>query len=138
MVKQRFKRKRVLSTEQVLNDWYGDKRGMLEIEIQQQREKKLEEVLDDVMKSIDKDDNVLMRKILDQWEHIVDKAIYHNSTPRKIYNKILYIEVFDAAWRFNLERNFKMEILELIQRISKLRITGIRFIPVGKTRINYS
>ncbi len=122
------------SYEQAFRDWYGQEMGSLEIESYQIREKKLATVLDDVLGDLDKDDRALLRKILDEWPKLVSPEINHVSSPRKIYHKILYIEVYDAAWRFNLERNFKSEIQKLIQRATNHRIVSIRFIPGGKTR----
>ena len=133
-----LKRKRHRNSyEQVFKDWYGDELGGLEIESYQTREQKLDTVLDDVLSYLDKDDQVLLRKILDEWPTLIGDEIGHFTSPRKIYNKVLYIEVYDTAWLFNLERNLKPEIQKLIQKITNHKIVGIRFIPGGKTKTFY-
>ncbi len=122
------------SYEQVFRDWYGQEMGSLEIESYQKRGKKLEKVLDNVLGDLDHGDQILFRKIIDEWPNLVSPEISHVSSPRKIYNNILCIEVYDAPWRYSLERNFKSEIQKLIQNLSNQRIKTIRFVPGGKTR----
>ena len=85
-----FKRNiRKYSCDQVLRDWYGDEHGMLEVETKQPPERKIDNVLDDIFDFLDKDDRVILRKILDSWPELVGQEIYHHASPRKINNKIL-------------------------------------------------
>ena len=97
-------------------------------------ETKLENVLDEVLASLDKDEYILLRRIIDRWEALVGSEINYYATPRNIRYKCLYIEVKNSSWHFRLERNFKPEIQALIRRVTDQRIQRIRFVPAGKTR----
>ena len=120
--------------EQLYYDWYGPDIAIAEIASSQPSVKTVTQVLDDVMIFLDKDDNALLRTIVDKWEEIVSPDIRYNASPRRIINNTLLIEVHNASWRYHLEMNFKLEIQRLIQEISKNRIKTIRFITGGKTR----
>jgi hypothetical protein len=122
------------SSEQLLRDWYGEELAKLEIESQQLPTKKLEVVLDNVLEYLDKEDNTLLRRIIDHWESMVGSEIKHNAMPRRIQNGTLFVEVTNAAWRFQLERNFKPEILALMQKFTNDRVKRVKFVPGGKTR----
>ena len=107
---------------------------MAEIEARQPSGKKVGEILNDILVTLDKDENILLREIIDNWGKIVSPDILHQASPGRIQNKVLYIEVYNSPWRSHLERNFKSEIRKLVQRFSKGRIEEIRFVSGGKTR----
>ena len=120
--------------EEAYKDWYGTEIAVLEIESLQHSMRKIADVMNDVLTSLDKNDNILLREIVDRWEELVGRDIQHHARPRRIKDKVLFIEVYETAWRFHLERNLKPEIRKLICSASGGRITTIRFITGGKTR----
>ena len=62
------------------------------------------------------------------WKEIVGPFLAEHSTPAKLVDGILQIQVLQPTVRFELERNWKKEILsKLQQRFGKKVIREVRF-----------
>ena len=120
--------------ERLYNDWYGPEMAMAEIESRQSPSQNMAHLVNEVLISLDRDDFTLLRKIVDKWKDIVGPDIRYHASPRRIKDKILFIEVHNTSWRFHLEMNFKSEILKLIQEVSNDHIIELRFVTGGKTK----
>ncbi len=126
--------KKARGIQRILTDWHGEECAPLEIEAGQKREVRIADILGEVVTSLDRGEKMLLRELMDLWPKIMIPDVASRSAPRKILGKFLYIEVFEPAWRFHFERNFKSEIKSLVCKHSDNRIVDIRFASGGQTR----
>ena len=124
--------------EELFVEWFGEDRAMLELESRQQPSRNIAGIVSELLISLDKDDDILLRELVDTWRELVGPEIQRHASPRQIKNGFLFIEVYEAPWRFHLEINLKPEIERIIQRVSNNRIKGIKFVTGGKTRYRHT
>ncbi len=120
-----------------MREWFGDDMTSCELKWLPRRDRGIAEVMDEVLDSLDKDENILLRKIVDRWNELFAHEICSHSAPRMIRGKKLYIEVVDPSWMFHMENNLKLEIQTIIQQVTNNKVNSIRFVPGGRTRRPY-
>ena len=128
----RYRRRSERDRERLLREWYGNhQHAALEIEIQQKREQKIDAILENVLQPYQTESKRLLRKIITAWADIVGAEVQRHSTPRRLDRHVLYVEISNAPWFYQLNNYAKPEILKKLQVFNNRYIRDLRFIPGG-------
>lgn len=81
-----------------------------------------------VMASLGLQDRLKAEAVLGAWKEIVGDFVAKHSAPQQLKDGVLYVSVLQPTMHFELERNWKREILEkLKKRFGARTVRDIRF-----------
>ena len=117
----------------LLNDWYGHKRGSLEIIPHLQDCVPLNSAAQEIISVLRTPEEIKMMELKEQWEKIAGKQIAKISTPLNIKCQVIYIEVNHTVWLRELNKDVKKILIEKINDLFKENFCqDIKFVPVGR------
>ncbi len=115
-------------------DFFGEELAGLEIESKQPRTQELGELLDGVVEGLSGDERTFLRTLIDAWPEITGGDVAQQASPRTLRDGVLYVEVYNAAWRYHLASySVKRQILEKIAKFSQGAVHDVVFRVGGAT-----
>ncbi len=119
---------------EIMRDWFGD-RAAREILTHRHPARSIGGVVEEVLGKYLRAPDLTLVKLQQAWKEAVGPAVAAQSLPVRLDQKVLWIEVANEAWRYNLERLLREEILQAVQRIAgNDNIRDVRFVPAGRRR----
>jgi len=92
------------------------------------RARSVGDALADVMKKLGLGERLNEAQVLGAWREVVGDFLAQHSSPNRIVNGVLFVNVIQSAVHYELDRNLKPEILKkLRQRFGAKRIRDIKF-----------
>ncbi len=108
----------------VMAEW----RGFLEVPAKPTRSRSVGKILEKLIPSLGLGERLDETAVLQAWHEIVGDFIANHSTPLRLKAGILYIQVFQPSVRYELDRTWKSQLLEKLQKkFGKRTIREIRF-----------
>jgi len=119
---------------EVMRDWLGELAAR-EILAHRRPAQPIGQIVHEVLGKYVRAQELTLTKIQRAWKDAVGAGIAGQAVPMEIRQKVLWIEVTNEAWRYNLERLMKPEILRVIQEIvGENAVRDLRFLPAGRRR----
>ncbi len=120
--------------ERLLRDWYGKGLASREIEANQKREQAVGSLVDELLRSWNREDRIILRKLMDRWAEIVGAEFQKHTLPLGIERKVLLVEVFNAVIAFKLKGpEAKRTLLEHVKEVAGDEVDDIRFVAGGRS-----
>ena len=107
----------------VLSEWRGYREPRAE-----DRTQLVGNTLEKVMKQLGLAERLTEGQILGAWKEIVGEWFALHTCPERIRDGILYVRVVQSSIHYELDRNWKPQIIQKLKaRFSGVRIRDIRF-----------
>ncbi|MBN2448818.1 MAG: DUF721 domain-containing protein [Lentisphaeria bacterium] len=118
--------------ERLLLEWYGEARGLREIEALRSQPRPLAGVVDEVLRGIGLQDIELFDRVCREWADLVGADIARQAVPVSFHGGVLAVEVRSASWLYVLNNEHRDEIRGRLQRFAEGRVRDVRFVPMGR------
>lgn len=129
----RLAQKQTKSREGVLKDWYGNKLATNEIAAHRFNEKKLGEIIPNLVKDLGIEEEGIYAVVFSNWPEIAGKELMRRLFPVAVKGRCLHIETYDSATMYHMQQSFlKNTLLKKVKEVTDNKITEIRFVPRGR------
>jgi len=119
--------------EDTLRDFYGGELAAPEIEAHQPPARPLAGLVDELLRRMNMGDQVLMRRVVDNWPIIAGPELARHSSPQAIRKGCLDVEVHNATWLFTLKTQGKRPLEERLAGFTEGRLSKVFLKPGGAT-----
>ncbi len=110
------------------NKVYSEWRGLPEKSVPPERGKAIVDAMEEVMARLGLQDRLHQAQILGVWKELVGDFLASHSSPSRLRDGVLYVQVLQPSVHFELDRHWKRQVLTLLkERFGSKMVRDVRF-----------